>query len=297
MSLTCWNKLTVLGDVAPFVEKAHGLQAVFALTEREKAHGAMPEAATTSRLSFHALHPVPPEMLAAGFSTQSILWEHEEWGCKWGASELDVSQPSDREVRYVFETPSAPPRGLLRKVALDFPDLTFLLSFGHQMPGRGRGVWHQGKRLLPWTATLEEPKLRLGVKREGEWVKHYLDEHDDWVDELKGRLVASPPHGTPPDLLPMEFSVLRHKKREFAFDPPLKLAVTFDKSDPSFLCAEEVELNIHAFALTRQKLAVEVAEQVALVWDEYACAEPDKLAKKAKLLRTAALARMKVRAL
>ena len=122
-------------------------------------------------LSFHALCPVPKEVLLAPYDPNSLEkakkeypewfsrfpdlvagydWEHKNWGCKWGANETYVSDEyrEDGEIAticYSFDTAWAPPANLFDKVACDWPTLNFDLDFSE--PGMcfaGQMIWEGG---------------------------------------------------------------------------------------------------------------------------------------------------------
>ncbi|MFN3398475.1 MAG: hypothetical protein ACK4ZS_08085 [Sulfurimicrobium sp.] len=59
--------------------------------------------------------------------------------------------------------------------------------------------------------------------------------------------------------------------------------------DKQFLCLNHEELGIDVFANTREQLAVELAEQLAMLWDEFALANDDSLEPSAQQLKQALL--------
>jgi Ferredoxin-like domain in Api92-like protein len=86
-------------------------------------------------LNFHSLVPVPEEILAPGYDNAGHLWEAQNWGCKWGACETRILDEGDGLVVYQFDTPWSPPLQFLKRVAKQFPGLTFLLDYEEQSMG------------------------------------------------------------------------------------------------------------------------------------------------------------------
>ncbi len=101
-------------------------------------------------LSFHALVPVPDDVMAFPYDDGSAIkvgeklgmkreyggysWEVNNWGCKWGGcdtnlDEEDFSDKNYSSVQYSFQTAWAPPTAWLEKVSELFPSLDFFLSF------------------------------------------------------------------------------------------------------------------------------------------------------------------------
>jgi hypothetical protein len=122
-----------------------------------------PDSGEPSDLSFHRLCPVPTEVMCLpydtgqaekllkrlGLETSEIIcgyeWESDNWGCKWGSTGV-CTHHSDEYLQYSFETAWAPPLPLLHKVAKDFPELGFTLSY--EEPGmafEGEAHWEQGE--------------------------------------------------------------------------------------------------------------------------------------------------------
>lgn len=80
-------------------------------------------------LNFHNLMPIPNRILRAGYSSAGYNWEIENWSSKWGACRAWIQSESPSEIVYMFETPWAPPLGLLRHASLNWPTLTFGISY------------------------------------------------------------------------------------------------------------------------------------------------------------------------
>lgn len=99
----------------------------------------------------------------------------------------------------------------------------------------------------------------------------------------------------PVDLSPMLFERIRHADRLFAFDPALRLDVSMDEESGQLYMVEDEELGVCAFAHTREQLVEELSEQIAFNWREYAQCDPEKLAKGARRVRDALLARVSVK--
>ena len=69
---------------------------------------------------------------------------------------------------------------------------------------------------------------------------------------------------------------IRYRHRTFHFKVYLELHPTYDETG-ELLCLEHQPLGIHVFADTREDLEAELAEQVCMLWDEYACDQDENL--------------------
>lgn len=69
----------------------------------------------------------------------------------------------------------------------------------------------------------------------------------------------------------------------------LELFPTYDETG-NLLCLEYTPLGIHVFAESREELCLELAEQICLLWDEYACEDEEKLSPAAIQLKRQLLA-------
>ncbi len=106
-------------------------ETIVPLSKRDPYNGEM----SPSVLSFHRLYPVPDSVIAIGYDPPGggYDWQKEHWGVKWCASfaTLEVTFYADDAyiLTYTFDTPWEPPILWLKKVSLDYPLLTFALSF------------------------------------------------------------------------------------------------------------------------------------------------------------------------
>ena len=123
-----------------------------------------PELGDSSDLSFHRLYPVPNEVMSLPYdagSRKKILtrlgmdtsgtsgynWEVNHWGVKWGARDVHAHEDDSGEyIRYDFDTAWGPPMDFMTKIAEDFPELGFSLSY--EEPGMafaGEVIWENGE--------------------------------------------------------------------------------------------------------------------------------------------------------
>lgn len=82
---------------------------------------------------------------------------------------------------------------------------------------------------------------------------------------------------------PFFFWVFRHKDESFKVRSPFLCPITFD--DDSYFVVEVPRLNILAYAKNRPDLTSEIAEQLSMLWQEYAMADDDTLDDGAKALK------------
>lgn len=90
------------------------------------------------------------------------------------------------------------------------------------------------------------------------------------------------------DLSPFTIDQIRQEGRLLRARQPLAIEPTLD-DDKQFLCLNHDELGIEVFAHTREQLAVELAEQLAMLWDEFALANDDTLEPSAQQIKRALL--------
>jgi len=97
----CENQLTVTGDVTEFYEKFTNMKAIV---------------------------PMPAD------TKDWYHWAIENWGVKWDFDAIADSHDDDF-LYYVFETAWGPPTKFIKKAALLYPDLYFVLKYDE--PGMG----------------------------------------------------------------------------------------------------------------------------------------------------------------
>jgi len=136
------------------VSAAKGLDRVYQKSEAEKQSLArlyqserLPD--RYEEFSFHALVPVPDEVLKSGFDRVGYDWEVRNWGCKWGALDIKVKpcpMPSKGKVIYKFKTPNSAPVALLDVVAKDHPGVKLILKCKYEEGGTSTTTWEGGSR-------------------------------------------------------------------------------------------------------------------------------------------------------
>lgn len=71
------------------------------------------------------------------------------------------------------------------------------------------------------------------------------------------------------DLTPFYLQSIEYNGRTFEFLKPLQLTPEHDETQQLY-CLEEQDLGIDVYAYTRDQLDVELKEQIAFLWDDYA---------------------------
>ena len=171
----CLNTLEVTGPedkVKAFAQKAKGNTSNYnsfhgesweALDDIRIAAIAsnMPEPGPISDLSFHALRPVPDIVCRLGFDdgfaekTAKALgiefpgyggyrWQTSNWGTKW---EPDVHslEVDTNYIYYEFSTAWSPPLTLIEYLTVEWPELTFSISYREEGMGfEGEATYHNG---------------------------------------------------------------------------------------------------------------------------------------------------------
>ncbi len=96
-----------------------------------------------------------------------------------------------------------------------------------------------------------------------------------------------------PDLSPFEIDRVNHDGSVLVIDPPLILTPISDMENADLLTVEDGEFNLCVGAETREALEEEVRLHLAVMWQEYALEDPEKLTADAQQLRTALRTRMR----
>src|SRR5207245_1066396 len=120
----CQNQLTVSGppaEVQRFKEKAVG-HSPWLSPEDVGREGPDP-------LNFHSLCPVPEALVKEGYNEAAYDWTRANWGCKWGARDVQILDEWDGIVIYEFNTAWAPPVEFLEHVSKEWPQLAFELAY------------------------------------------------------------------------------------------------------------------------------------------------------------------------
>ena len=177
----CENILSVSGEsasISAFRLKARGRKQTYGDPEyykegswegfdsiRVKAlYSDPPELGVETELSFHSLFPIPNhiralpydaltakmicEAMGVSYETSGYQWEINNWGVKWGASEVSVNEELATYLEYGFLTPWGPPELWLAKVAKDWPELTFELAYDEPGMAFGGSVQYEGGKLI-----------------------------------------------------------------------------------------------------------------------------------------------------
>ncbi len=85
-------------------------------------------------------------------------------------------------------------------------------------------------------------------------------------------------------LEPIKLLEVKYSGRLFRFSEPLTLYPNLDQTG-TLLVAKHRPLGIHVFADTREELLDELHEQIAMLWDDYACENDDNLSPAAIALK------------
>lgn len=194
----CWNKLSVIGpesSVASFVGKAYAPMQRYLLSETERMFGRIIDVPNPPvPLSFHALVPIPNEVLARTYGDDSpgsgYHMERKLWGVKWGACNSRLLERKEGIATYTFETAWCPADVFLMTVSEQFPELTFALSWGEQYPWRGRRIYRAGVE----TEVASEQDFKCDINPDDDeegycaandaWRDAYLRTHEGWIKTL-----------------------------------------------------------------------------------------------------------------
>lgn len=88
-----------------------------------------------------------------------------------------------------------------------------------------------------------------------------------------------------PDLSAMKIEAVEWKNQKLQFRQPLVIPLKYDEETHQLMVAEDLSINLMAFAYTRDELLREINEQVLFMWNKYVRSDREKLAKDALKLR------------
>lgn len=128
----CDNRLVIKGDtkeLTRFKEAVKGMGAVYALSDAEKSLFKDDAKPRSLALSFHALVPVPSNVLQKPYGEGGYDWQIANWGTKWEASQPYMLDEFENELWYEFSTAWSPPETWVKQVSLLFPALSFDLAY------------------------------------------------------------------------------------------------------------------------------------------------------------------------
>lgn len=140
MSNLCWNKLVISGpdkDVKAFIKQAKALEHVYQFRGRPEEYKVAVTRSEMLELSFHALVPIPDEILEGEYEPKGRNKEYELWGCKYGAMDPVLENCDNGLVEYAFDTPWSPPTQFLLSVSRKFPTLLFDMKYDEP----GNDIW------------------------------------------------------------------------------------------------------------------------------------------------------------
>jgi hypothetical protein len=138
------NKLTIKGpkeSLMVFADAAKGFNRTYTSLEAEKRSlvALYQEVELPAKLElfcFHALFPVPQNVLQQDYMTKGYKWEMEYWGCCCGCANVKCTEPSpmanEWEMSYEFDTLDTVPVNLFDNIAPQYPDLIFVLNGKYQ---------------------------------------------------------------------------------------------------------------------------------------------------------------------
>jgi hypothetical protein len=216
MPNNCRNVLSVIGKQAKeFADKAKGVYPNY-------RQGTMPPADVTdnvreSQLCFNNFIPVPQGLLERTYGAEydekqaeengvnlvaidncmsGYDWQSENWGTKWGTyDEAPVKIKFEDVVEFDFTTAWGPPVNFVATVSKQYPEMTFILSFGGEGPILGRMILKNGailEDISDATNVLEFPEdeedeeaIQQYYDKYDEWVNQYIDTQDTYIEEYR----------------------------------------------------------------------------------------------------------------
>ncbi len=187
----CTNKVSLLGPPevrAAIEEKIRGHEPTYF----GQANIEGPEVA----FSFHAILPVPAEVLAHKYDRSGYDWQILHWGTKWAGYQFERTTRDEFSTTWIFRTAWAPPLLVLRALSKRY-DCTVALSYHEEFPSRGRALFVSGveKLLVVDSASppagahtcAESEDACVACDKDAEWEMHYFEKHAEWIKQIAGR--------------------------------------------------------------------------------------------------------------
>jgi hypothetical protein len=219
----CRNVLSVVGVGAlEFAKKAKGHYPDYAQDPNFDYPAVVTEDDNKpSELCFNQFIPVPQGLLERTFGAENYRkicqedgvdvelvddcesgydWQCHNWGTKWGAYNEARAKVRDNElVEYNFTTAWGAPVNFIATVSTQYPEMTFVLSFGGEGPILGRIIMKNGA-ILDDISDMEgqiehEPEYPENEEDEeamsqydedsNEWLNQFIDTQDTCVAEYR----------------------------------------------------------------------------------------------------------------
>jgi Ferredoxin-like domain in Api92-like protein len=102
-----------------------------------------------------------------------------EWGCKWDASNVDLSIDDEDELVYTFITPWSPPISAIIKLSEQYPTTTLSLRYEEEQGWGGIEHFYNGEQKTE--ETWDIPESHADYKAlDRECVCEYDDDQEEW---------------------------------------------------------------------------------------------------------------------
>lgn len=132
----CENRLSITGSTEGlnhFQSMVQGKHPPYVLSQAEiralQKPGANTEIAPILSFTFHALVPVPAELLSIPYGEGGNIWQSENWGTKGEATGVRLLSSREEGLVYTFLTAWSSPDKWVKKVSALFPSLSFELAY------------------------------------------------------------------------------------------------------------------------------------------------------------------------
>lgn len=143
---------------------------------------------------------VKPEENPEDSQYEWYVWNNDQWGCKWDASETDAQyfEKTDVDYHITFQTPWSPPEQFLSTIANLYPNLEFSLNWEEE---QGFGAeWYigkpdeEGKRSIVVEEEWDIPNSHADYverDREDSCYCEWQDNPNDWFEDCPDRAEAT----------------------------------------------------------------------------------------------------------
>ena len=76
-----------------------------------------------------AFVPYPEFLFGTNYSGDIHSWQINNWGCKWGICDPELTEDIDNLIQYRFDSPWNPPIEVIQKMSCMFPKLEITIDY------------------------------------------------------------------------------------------------------------------------------------------------------------------------
>lgn len=113
-------------------------------------------------------------------------FNNREWGCKWDASEANLTEETETHLSYYFNTPWAPPLPAMEHLSLQYPNATLRLRYEEEQGWGGVESYQEGVSETEEVWDIPESHAD-NVAIDRMCICSWDDEPEDWYEDCPNR--------------------------------------------------------------------------------------------------------------